>query len=469
MTNNQKISLLKLIEIFTANSKNIIINIQDLQENYQRTGIKRIKGVRDANGELIQPWLRTEYIDNAKYVRLVKFKFNRDTATINMLVKRQVKLVKSDDTTPILEVAGLLVNDLHSFNNYTIVSNGQLHVESLKVKISSKKTFQLLKDILDAVEFDFQREYTIQLDALPLVSNDVRYQNIDSLFDELAKIKVISSIVSAHLQGESDIFVEPQLNELKQHYISQNIYLNFPSTNPYTSRQQAITNGVIDCQTSYKIDIGSKDILNFSKFYSANKFLDKRYRVYNKETGEIITKPNFTMAFEENLFFRHKLLSSRVKITKVDEFMKVIFDDFLGIENYGIVTATLSKVGANGLAELLQNKFSGDSVSKEIMVTALTQAKTKLEQYADKIYQEKISPLVFYIGTTGMLPKEMSVPAMNAREITRRYPNLQFSKYEQKGQFFVLGETIISIYAQTKYYSKQDRITGCLNINQIGV
>ncbi|UKO98999.1 hypothetical protein [Nostoc sp. UHCC 0870] len=459
MTNNEKISLLKLIEILTENSNNIIINIKHLQDNYQRTSIQRIQGVRDTNGELIQPWLRTEYIDNAEYVRMGKLEFNRNTATINMLVKRQVKLVKSDDQTPILEVAGLLVNDLHTFNNYTIVNNGKLNIQSLKVKISSKKTFELLRDILDTVEFDFHREYTIQLNKLPLVSNDAQYPNIDGLFDELAKIKVIGSIISAHLKGESDIFVEPQLDELKNHYISSHVYLNFPTTNAYTSRQQAIANGTIDSQTSYKIDIGSKDILNLSKFYSANKFLDKMYRIYDKKTGEIFTKPNFTMAFQENLAFRHKLLSSRVKITKVDEFMKVIFDDFLGIENYGIVTATLSKINADSLAELLQDKSSVYRVSKEIMITALTDAKTKLEQYADKIYQEKISPLVFYIGATGMLPKEMSVPAMTATEIVKRYPDLQFSKYEREGEFFVLGDSVISIYAQPVYYSKQTIIT----------
>ncbi|WP_414576192.1 hypothetical protein [Anabaena sp. CCY 9402-a] len=459
MSNNDKISLLKLIDILKKNSNSIIINIKHLQENYQRTGIQRIQGVRDANGELIQPWLRAEYIDNAEYVRMGKFEFNRNTATINMLVQRQVKLVKSDDKTPILEVAGLLVNDLHTFNNYTIVNNGKLNIQSLKVKISSKKTFELLKDVLDAVEFEFHREYTIQLDKLPLVSNNAQYPNIDGLFDELAKIKVIVSIISAHLKGESDIFVKLQLHELNNYYISNHVYLNFPTTNAYTSRQEAIANDIIDFQTSYKIDIGSKDILNLSKFYSANKFLDKMYRVYDKKTGEIFTKPNFTMAFQENLAFRHKLLSSRVKITKVDEFMKVIFDDFLGIENYGIVTATLSKVNASSLAQLLQDRFSGYDVSKEIMITALTDAKTKLEQYADKIYQEIISPLVFYIGATGMLPKKMSVPAMTATEIVRKYPDLQLSKYEREGKFFVLGDTLISIYAQTKYYSKKDTVS----------
>ncbi|AFY48793.1 hypothetical protein Nos7524_2984 [Nostoc sp. PCC 7524] len=455
MANHHKISLLELIEILTEYRKNIIINIKHLQANYQRTGIKRVHGIRDENGELKRPWLQTEYIDNAEYVSIDKFAFNRNTATVNMLVKRQVKLVKSEDKTPILEVAGLLANDLYLFNNYTIVSNGKLYISFLKIKISSKKAFELLKDVLDRAEFDFHHEYTINLDNLPLVNDNIKYPNIAGLFDELAKIKVILSMITAHLKGESDIFIEPQLDELKNHCLSSNLYINFPTTNEYINRQQALTDGNIDLQRIYKIDIGSKDILNLSKFYSANKFLDKMYRVYDKETGEILTKPNLTMAFHENLAFRHKLLSSRIKITKVDEFMKVIFDDFLGLENYGIVSATLSKIGANSLAQLLQDKFSGYSVSKDVTVAALTDAKTKLEQYANKIYQEKISPLVFYIGATGTLPQEISVPAITAKELARRYPDLQFSKYEQEGDFFVVNDSIISIYAQPTYYSQQ--------------
>ncbi|MCF4968710.1 hypothetical protein [Nostoc sp. CMAA1605] len=459
MTNNVQISLLKIIEILTANSKHIIINLKHLQEHYQRTGVKKIYGVRDINGNLIQPWLRTEYIDNSEYVRMGKFVFNRNTATVNLLVKRQVKLVKSDDQTPILEVAGLLVNDLHTFNNYTIVSNGKINVPCLKIKISSKKAFDLTKEILDSQEFDCHREYTLPLDTLPLVTNDVKYPSIDGLFDELAKIKVITSIINAHLKGESDIFLDSQMDELKTHYISNNVYLNFPKTNAYQNHQQGLADGCIDIQDVYHIDIGSQDILNLSKFYSANKFLDKMYRLYDKDTGEIFPKPNCSMTWQDNIAVRYKFLSSRVKITKVDEFMKVIFDDFLGIENYGIVAAMLAKVGANSLGEWLQDKYSGQIVSKEIMVTALTEAKTKLEQYAEKIYQEKISPLVFYIGVTGMLPEEISAPAMTATELARKYPHLQFSKYEKTGQFFVVGDNVISIYVQPAYYSRQTNVS----------
>ncbi|MEH1999543.1 MAG: hypothetical protein V7L00_12480 [Nostoc sp.] len=456
MTNN-KISLVELIQIFAEYRNNIIVNIKHLQEHYQRTGIKRVKGVRNENGELLQPWLRTEYIDNAEYVEMGQFQFNRNTATINMLIKRKVKLAKFEDQTPTIEVAGLLVNDLNTFNNYTIVSDGKINVKSLQVKISSKKAFNLLKEkgILNAEEFNFRAEHTIYLDNLPLVAANSRYSSIDGLFNELAEIKVLTSIICAHLKKESDVFIEAQLDEFKKHYLSKNIYINFPTTNEYTDIHEALVNGTLDSRLSYKIDIGTQDILNLSKLHSANKFLDRMYRFYDKGTGEIIIKPSLAIAFNQNLAVRHRFLSSRTKITKVDELMKPIFDDFLGLEQNGIVVGILKKVGADSLAQLLQEKQAGKQISKEEMVAALTMANKKLEQYAENIYQEKISPLVFYIGSTGLLPDQMEAKAMTAKEVGAKYPNLQFSKNEQEGTFFAVGDSIISIYAKTEYYSKK--------------
>ncbi|MEH2332144.1 hypothetical protein [Nostoc sp.] len=456
MTNNQ-ISLVELIQFFAQYRNNIIINIKHLQEDYQRTGIKRIRGVRNEKGELLQPWLITEFMDDTDYVGMGEFQFNRNTATINMLVKRRVKLAKFEDPTPTIEVAGLLVNDLNTFNNYTIVSDGKINVKSLQAKISSKKLFDLLKEkgILDAEEFDFRAEHTIQLDNLPLVVANSRYSSIDGLFNELAEIKVLTSIICAHLKNESDVFIETQLDEFKKHYLSKNIYINFPTINEYIDINEALANGTLDSKFSYKIDIGSQDILNLSKLPSANKFLNRMYRLYDKETGEIIIKPSFETAFNQNLAVRPRLLSSRTKITKVDELMKPIFDDFLGLEQNGIVGGILKKVGADSLGQLLRDKQTGKQIDKEEIVAALTVASKKLEQYAENIYQDKISPLVFYIGSTGLLPDQMEAKAITADEAAAKYPNLQFSKDEQEGNFFAVGDSIISIYAKTEYYTKK--------------
>ena len=457
---SDKITLLELIEIFEENSNSIIINLKHLQENYQRKGLKRIEGKRDENGNLVKPSLKTEFIDGGEYVRMGSFAINQNTATINMLITRKVKLLKVEDETLIAEVAGILVTDINTFNNYTIVSDGEVNIKSLRIKISSKAVFDLLKksgvieqDGSPAGDFDFHSEYDINLDSLPLVPFDGRYGSLDGVFEELAEIKILSSILSAHLKEESEAYTAEQLEELKQHYLSKSLYINFPTTTEYTDLKSAIGNGTVDSRVSYKIDIGSKNILNFGKLHSANKFLDRLYEVYHKNSGEKLAKPTFDITLDEPVVFAQKTVSSRTKITKVDDLMKLIFDDFLGLENNGIVSATLTKVGADTLLRLLQAKWQEKDVKRDEFVAALASANQRLETYAEKLYSEKVSPLVFYIGSTGLIPDEMDAKAATAEEINSKYSNLQFSKDEQEGMFFEVGDCIISVYAKNEYFT----------------
>ena len=457
---SEKISLLELIKILEENSNSIIINLKHLQENYQRKGLKRIEGKRDENGNLVKPWLKTEFLDGGEYVQMGSFAINQNTATINMLITRKAKLVKVEDGTLIAEVAGILVTDLNTFNNYTIVSDGEVNIKSLRTKISSKPVFDLLKkcgvlekDGSPVQEFDFRSEYDIKLETLPLVPFDGRYGSLDGVFEELAELKILSSILSAHLKEESEAYTAEQLEELKQHYLSKNLYINFPTTTEYTDLKSAIANGSVDSRVSYKIDIGSKNILNFGKLHSANKFLDRLYEVYNKNTAEKLAKPTFDITLDEPVVVAHKTLSSRTKITKVDDLMKLIFDEFLGLEDNGIVSATLAKVGADSLLRLLQAKWQGEDVKRDEFVAALANANERLEADAEKVYREKVSPLVFYIGSTGLIPDEMEAKAATAEEINSKYGNLQFSKDEQEGMFFEVGDCIISVYAKNEYFT----------------
>lgn len=458
---NRKISLLELLNIFEEHRHSIIVNLKQLQENYQRQGIKRVRGSRDENGNLVKPVLTTEEIDQGAYVNMGTFAMNRNTATINMLIYRKVQLVKAEEQTSVGEVAGLLLNDLATFNNYTIVSEGKVNVKSLQVKISRKKVFDLLqeKGVLEkegypAQEFDFRTVYTIRLDNLPLALWKEEYSRIDGLFFELAQIKVLTSIISAQLKQESEILVRGQVEELKEHYLSKSLYLNFPTTNEYSDINEALATGTLDSRVSYQIDIGTKDILNFSKLYSANKFLKRMYEAYDLETGTVFSQPTVPMALDSHIAFRHKQLSSRMKITKVDEFMKPIFDDFLGLEKNRVIEAILRKVGDEMGLQLFQKKWSGEAVSKDETVAVLTATKMKLEEYIERIFQDKIRDLVFFIGSTGRLPDNIKATVMNYEELAKKYTHLQFSKKEQKGTFFEVGESIISVYPKNRYYNR---------------
>ena len=457
---NNKISILELIDILETNKNTIIINLKYLKKNYQRKGLKRIQGKRDEEGNLTKPWLKTVEIDGGEYVAMGEFNINRNTATINMLIERKVKLVSQETGKQISEVAGILINDLKQYNNYTLVSDGEINIKSLRVKINNENIFNLLKekDILTIdrkipEEFDFTCEYDINLADLPLISYSYQYTNINGIFDEIAKLKVLASIISAHIKEGSDTYSEAQLNELTKHYLSKNLYLNFPTTNEYTDLKGALNNGTVDTRVSYKIDLGNKQILNLSKLYSANKFLERLYEACDVETGEKLDKVTFEMTLDNNLIFAHKTLSNRTKITAIDKLMKNIFDDFLGIDNNGSVIEILNKIKADKLLQLLKEKQEGKTINKQDLVKALTQTQTLINSYVEKIYRQQILPLVFYIGATGLIPDELNAKALTAEEITANYPQLKISKSEQDGTFFLVDDTIITVYPRNEYYS----------------
>jgi len=109
---------------------------------------------------------------------------------------------------------------------------------------------------------------------------------------------------------------------------------------------------------------------------------------------------------------------------------------FWGLKTTAFFAAILSKVGGDGLLRVLQARWKGENVGREEFVTALTAANEKLEAYAEKMYREKVSPLVFYIGSTGLLPDDIYALAETAEEMSSKYGSLQFSKDEQEGTFF---------------------------------
>ncbi len=357
-------------------------------------------------------------------------------------------------------MAGIKLDKLSTFNNYTMIGDGELNVPTLQIKISSKKLFDLLKDegILEvdgqpATNYDADIDYTLRLDLLPLVPPFEGAVNLDGVFEDLAEIKVLSSILAAHLKEESDQFTPEQLEELKKHYLSKSLYINFPTTTEYTDLQQALAEGSVDSRVSYKIDIGNHQIINMSKVMSANKFLDRLYEVIDKD-GQKIDKPTFENFLDGDVTVRHKQLSARTKIMAVDEFMRRIFDDFFGLTSNGVVSGILKRVGVTDLMKVLQEKHKGKKVSRADYVAALNDARRKLDAYAEDIYQEKVSPLVFYIGSTGVLPDEMDAKALTAEQLTAKYPDLALSKDEQEGMFFELGDTILSVYAKNEYFSR---------------
>ena len=372
-----------------------------------------------------------------------------------------MQLVPRAGGKPITQVAGVLLDDLRTFNNYTLVGDGELNVDNLKVKFSSKKCFEALwkADVLEnddgtpATKYDASAAYLVRFDNLPLVPAFAGDIKLDGTFEQLRDLKILASLVSAHLKEDSADFTAEQVEELKKHFLSKSLYLNFPTTNPYTDLKQALQEGSVDTRTSYKIDLGTREILNLSKLHSANKFLERLYEVLDG-SGKQLDKAKFEDVLDGTCTYRHKQLSAKVKVTKVDDVMKTLFDDFLGLKANGSAVTILESVAAKDLAAIVKDRVRGKQPARKAFVEALTDAKKKLEAKQESLFRETLTGLVFYIGATGVLPDEIEAKAQTADQISAKYPDLALSKDEKEGTFFEVGKSILTVYAKTEYFSR---------------
>jgi Mg-chelatase subunit ChlD len=457
---NTRISVLRLAALLAEHRDGFEVNLPHLRDHYVRRGLRRVQGTRDEAGNLVEPTLKTEFTDKGDYARVSSFDINRNTANLNVLITRPVRLVPAAGGRPITEVAGIKLDRLTTFNNYTLVGDGELNLKELMVRVSNKKLFERLaeegvleQDGRPAAKHDPKADYVIRLDTLPVVPPFEGAVDLAGVFDDLALTKVLAGLCAAHLKEVSEAYTPEQVQALKEHYLSKNLYLNFPTTTEYTDRQKALAEGSIDTRVSYKIDVGSRSVLNLGKLHSANKFLDRMYELVGKD-GTKIDKPTCERLLEPGVTARPKQLSARTKVTKVDEFMKPIFDDFLGLAGTGAATAALLRVGATDLAKLVQQRGKGKQAPAADWVAALTQAQKELDRHADGVFDEKVSPLVFYVGATGVLPDEAETRALSAEQLVEKYPDLGLSKDEQDGTFFEIGDTILSVYAKSEDFSR---------------
>lgn len=136
-------------------------------------------------------------------------------------------------------------------------------------------------------------------------------------------------------------------------------------------------------------------------------------------------------------------LSARTKVSTADELMLKVYDSLLGISDTGLVDDIIKSLGKSALSKHVES-FAKRSMSKGT-IAGLEEIQDLLKDAMDEEYVNVVSPIVFYIGSTGLLPDEFDAQAYNAEAIEAKYPHLKIQKNEQSGTFSCLM-TISSLY-----------------------
>ena len=460
------VTVLRVLSTIEEYKDAVTLNFNRFLSGYNRRGLKRINGERDATGKLTEPWLDTVHVGDTEFGTISGLDISTTAANISITVTQKCRLIQKGSGQPIYRVAGVSVDPLTTFKSYTIVGDGELTVDEIPVGISTQVAFKALNDLgvlylfgKRPTEFDHKQVYSVVLADLPVTKVSVDAGGVDRLAGVIMRMflsKIICSVADAVTKEDSDKYTPEQVEDLKKHYLSKNLYLNFPTTNEYADLDEAIANGQVDVRNSYKVRIGTDGILGFDSFRSANAFLERAYMPV-AVGNETFDKVNCTLLLSEGAFkFEDKPLSKKSKTTAADVLQKAVFDVLLKNDSmvpdadYTAVTELLQDAGAGELLDLLDRSPLGHG-SKAETVAALSDAQRKLSKYIDGLYMENVFPALFFIGTMGMTPDDWDAKAMSADDVRQMWPDAKIGKNEEDGLFFKAGEVVFAVTSEKRY------------------
>lgn len=453
LPNANQASVMQVLGILSQYAREVEVDVATLRKDYKRRGVRRIPGTRNPDGTVTDPTHKTVPRSEG-WAKVKSFDLNRNTATVNMLVARPVDLVETATGSKVAEVAGIKL-DLESFNNYTVVGDGELNLARIPLRISNKRLLRALVDVgaLPAGDLDPTATYEVVLEGRPLVGYNATFDAkvFAGVFDRVARFKALSSILSASLKEKSDAYTDDQLAALKAHYLSASMFFSPPTTTEYADLQTALSDGSVDTRISYKVDFGTSTMLTVGDLYSANAFLERHFTLTRNGADE--KKPKFEMRWEAGVKYGYKVLSARTKINVCDDLQKPIFEDFLGLKTTNAVRDILKLTGMSDDQIVLFYNAAHGTITGDSAVEAFVDARRALEATIEAEY-DVVSPVVFFIGATGLLPDEFGGPkALSADDAKAAFPDLSIGKSESDGTFYDVGGVILSVYPKAEYFS----------------
>jgi len=479
-------SALKVLACLARHKDGVEINFNALKAGYKRRGIKRVSGVwvenADGTKTLQTPQYRDEVIEASEWLGIDAIEMNRATATANLRVAQPCRIVDRTSKQKVTRVAGINLDSfgLKMFRNYTLIGDGEVNVDSIRVRVSDKRCWiglqnlGVIDDGTHGMTLNPDMEIEINLSDRPLVDFTGEFdlppaESLKNLFTAAAVLKFLSAIT----RGGSVRYTGEQIEELAKYGLTPAGNVSFPSTNPYTDQKQAIAEGLIDSRVGYSITVGTPTLTSVSKLLSGNVFLDRRFVLKSGE--DTVEKPNIQMLFGplgHSLKVEVKELNKRVKLTGIDEVMFPVFCELLGVGTHAGEVANImtivgledAEVGATFKA--LRNRDSSDAGYE-----AISKARWKVEKWLDNVYSLVTGPVAFYVGASGLVPDSWGCKAETADHLLARRPEAALTKGEkEEGMFFELPNgLLLTVSTENLWYSTEHgaEVAAALDVNGV--
>ena len=439
-------SVLAVLSVLDRYAGQWSIHLPTLKEGYRRRTVSKKTGsLNKETGEITLPETDTIFRDDGQYARVTSMSINSTGANANMTITRPITLVDRDSRDPISMVAGLDVTDLHQPQSYTVVGDGRLNVKSLRIRIADKRLFRALSKIgVVSGQFSATEDVTLDMTGRPMVEYSKSFDpaDLEGVFEEVGRYKVFLSILSA-LKGKtkSASHTPDQIAELKAKGLTPALNVSYPTMNPYTDKDKALREGIIDTRIAYKVSLGSDRLASWSHLKSANEELKRRFAV--KVDGKAVSSPKWdTVFWDPKATVEIKKLTARTKLTQSDDIAFPMTSAFLGLGNVSDLTSMLRGADPDLIEDFEEAlKSFGSPESQDDALETFEKVSKHLQSVMDRLLNEMWIPVVFYVGCTGLVPDQYGAKALSYDEVVKARPNLKIASKEKDATFFCISDT----------------------------
>jgi hypothetical protein len=481
LPNADGVTLLELFELLNEHKSLFTVDFNAMMKGYHRKSMKKVAGTW-SHEDLVNPTdadieaatftpcaMEISPTDDASRVSTKGFKMNNAEATVNILVERPAKLLKKNEKGEKVEihsVAGLTLDKkIYKYNNLTIISNGDVNINTLPLRIEKRMLHAELvkKGVFPADSvFDPKALYEIPLSEFPVVPYDQKFSDIPadlvirmgrrrsliSLCDVLLKIRLASPINTGSGSGGSGSgeivgtgLIASQEAELWENFLSTKLNFEPPMRVPYTNKKKAVAQGLIDSRPKYTIDVGDKDLLSIRKLLSANAFFERRFSVTSSKDG-VLVKPKIEDLFIEGNTPNVKP-DGKMKMGASDKLLFSLYEGFV----MGKLDAALEILAGLGIPKGVGTKFLSEKKDLDALQQATLGVQHLLEAAQEKDYATWIRPLAFYMGSSGLVPDGWNVQVLDANGLKAKFKDV--GKGDEDATYLVAGDLVITLSAES--------------------
>jgi hypothetical protein len=398
------------------------VHLPDFTETYTRRGVRRLQGKFDDVGVFIPH--NVELVEDVPltedpWVDVSGFEVNVAEATVNMQTKRDGVLFKDGQRVP--RVAGYKL-DLPYIRQYTVVGDGAVLASTLPLAIHSPALFAKLAQY-GFVTGAFNPKVRVDIDltafpVVPLEPSKLQPPTVEKLTEYarcLMRRKFLEGCLPAGAKAAHD-FTPEQLEELRSYSVSPAMYFVPPTTNPYTDRDAAAAEGLIDSYTRYTTSFGTPAATDLrTALWSANEYLARRFDV------DDVKKPKMA-DLRAAKTVSEKALGPRVKLTPLDDLAFPVFREYIAEQVY---------------------LLDADAI------------KAKLAPVVETIdaMEAHLSALSLAIGSTGLVPDDWNAEVVTADVLEAKNPGIDLPKGHKDGAFFSIQGVYIGVHPEVAWFS----------------